>query len=491
MIQHRTHPAGFTLIELMVSIAIALLLILGVNQVFKISSETAGQGQALSTINRDNRAIQNTLAVDLKNLVPVAGAGSQTADGPFFIIDSRMVAAFRNARDLAGAGDPADPLHDLVIFKNSLPVNGYWNPALINFRNHRLDRMGFFARGVYARQTAPNSGLGTRAAAGNGTFVSPGSASEAYIWYGHGMLPNPSNAYFGPGETDPANTSNRVAADFFLCREAILLTPTPQDPNFLVSALTANVPLAPLGYGSPSNDNSSPNGGAYLVQDSRYDVGITSIQLFSTQLTNYANSNASTWWYPLLYDPNNLTKSYRFKADPFLTRPSGFTGAKVTPDAMAKASPCLVRGCSQFIVEYAGNFYTKNADGTVKDATNPDPSGQVDFLLDNGVPKIRWYGFPRDTNGDGIIDARDVVPLRDFIGTAADAEHFSNNFPTTPPADYAAAGGLPAGASYTAAWGPFSKMAFPKMIRITVAIDDPNGRLSDAQFFEYVFEVQQ
>jgi hypothetical protein len=28
------------------------------------------------------------------------------------------------------------------------------------------------------------------------------------------------------------------------------------------------------------------------------------------------------------------------------------------------------------------------------------------------------------------------------------------------------------------------------MIRITIAIDDPNGRLGDEQYFEYVFDVQ-
>ncbi|MDB5174359.1 MAG: hypothetical protein JWN51_3132 [Phycisphaerales bacterium] len=517
MNQHRTHPAGFTLIELLVSIAIALLLILGVNEVFRISSETAGQGQALSTINRDNRAIQNTLTEDFRNLDPVSSDATPTADGPCFIIDSRVVAAFRNARDKAGAADPSDPLHDPKVFANSYPRAGYWNPALINYRSHRVDRLGFFARGLFNRQTVSS---------GATSFVSPTTGSEAYIWYGHANLPNPSNAYFGPGDPSPANTSNQVASDFFLCREAILLVPNPFDPNFLRPYGGGNgVALAPLGYGSPSND------GTYAVQDSRYDIGQSSIQFFSNLLSTYAaglpnipydpsRPNSPKWWFPLLVsDPRNPYKTpWRFNADPFLTKPAGYTGAKVTPDAMAKASPCLVRGCSQFIVEFAGNFYTKDVNGIMTNAFTPDKDGTLDFSVDfdpSGRPvpnsrHIRWYGFPRDTNGDGIIDYRDVMPLRELLRGAQKADRTPvddvesvDNLPPpqstpytgalpTPNFDYKAVFANPTGVNntYTAAWGPTSNLPFPKMIRITVAIDDPNGRLGDAQVFEYVFDVQ-
>jgi prepilin-type N-terminal cleavage/methylation domain-containing protein len=502
MTQHRTQPAGFTLIELMVSIAIALLLILGVNQVFKISSETAGQGQALSTINRDNRAIQNTLVLDFKNLVPVPGGASQTTDGPLFIINSQTMGAFRNARDKSAASDPADPRHEPTLFASSTP-SGHWNPALLNFRNHRIDRVAFFARGLYARQTAsPNAG-----------FVAPGTASEAYIWYGHGMLPNPGNVYFGPGDPDPANTTNQVASDFFLCRQAILLTPTITDSNYLQPASQSNAVLAPLGYGSPSNDNASPGGMAYQVQDSRYDIGISSIQQFGLLLSQYAGSNPNNWWYPLLFniaDPK--LPPYRFKVDPFLTRPSGYTGAKVTPDAMAKASPCLVRGCSQFIVEFAGNFYTKSDNGSMAHPL-PDPNGQLDYYADYDstgkfivAKHIRWYGFPRDTNGDGIIDYRDVMPLRAMLGQSIGIDNKTLVDDVEPPTNVASvqspySGGVPTSgfdykqsvlptSTYTAAWGPTTTLPFPKMIRVTIAIDDPNGRLGDEQFFEYIFDVQ-
>lgn len=500
MNQHRTHSAGFTLIELMVSIAIALLLILGVNEVFRISSETAGQGQTLSTISRDDRAIQNTLTEDMRNIVPVASASSPTADGPCFIIDSRFVTAFRNARDKAGAADPNNPLHDPTVFKKSVPPD-YWNPVLINYRSHRVDQLSFFARGLFPRQTA-SPGFG---------YASPSTTSEAYIWYGHARLPNPSNAYFDPGDSNVANTSNQVASDFFLCRQAILLDPNIalREPKYLLAAPGPR-PLAPLGFGSPSNDTTSPFGGTYVVQDSRYDVGASSISIFNQVLAPYALANPSGWWLPLLY---------RFDVDPFLTTPTGSTAPKVNSASTAMASPCLVRGCSQFIVEFAGNFYTKDVNGIVTNARIPDKDGTLDFSVDfdaSGMPvlnsrHIRWYGFPRDTNGDGIIDYRDVMPLREMLGGAQKADgtplddvESVDNLPPPPQPLYV--GGKPnkdfhyeavfanstgVNNTYTAAWGPTSNLPFPKMIRITVAIDDPNGRLGDAQVFEYVFDVQQ
>src|SRR6476646_4004668 len=58
---------AFTLVELMVSIAVALLLILGVNQVFRATSQTTGAGQALSTEQRYSRTVKTTLSNDLHN----------------------------------------------------------------------------------------------------------------------------------------------------------------------------------------------------------------------------------------------------------------------------------------------------------------------------------------------------------------------------------------------------------------------------------------
>lgn len=116
------HPRAFTLIELMVSIALVVILILGVNQVFKMSSDTIGAGQTYSAIMRDNRAAQAVMEQDARQWVK---------DAPLFMIANRE----------GGTG--------------------------------RRDMLAFPAKGMYQRQT------------GNGTNFSSATRSlEAWVWYG-------------------------------------------------------------------------------------------------------------------------------------------------------------------------------------------------------------------------------------------------------------------------------------------------------------------
>src|SRR4051812_46351873 len=94
---------AFTLIELMVSIAMVLIIILGVNAIFKMASDTVNAGQALAAANRDNRAVQSVLYDDFRTAV--------ITDGPMFFIRSERVASFRNRADEQSDRDydPAAP----------------------------------------------------------------------------------------------------------------------------------------------------------------------------------------------------------------------------------------------------------------------------------------------------------------------------------------------------------------------------------------------
>src|SRR3954468_5900345 len=96
-----TRPAlrrlAFTLIELMVSIALVLILILGINQVFRITTNSIGAGQALSTVVRDNRAAAGMIYNDARTIV--------TDNAPFIIIDSSRINAYQNPEDLQSDRD--------------------------------------------------------------------------------------------------------------------------------------------------------------------------------------------------------------------------------------------------------------------------------------------------------------------------------------------------------------------------------------------------
>ncbi len=101
--------------------------------------------------------------------------------------------------------------------------------------------------------------------------------------------------------------------------------------------------------------------------------------------------------------------------------------------------------------------------------------------------------------GSDINRIRDVVPLRDVLLAAGATiptnffEHFDN---LDPMANYGVATGIaadPKALRYYAAWGPTElaggSLARPKMIRITMTVDDPNGRMSEGQTYEYVINL--
>ncbi|HEX8525271.1 MAG TPA: prepilin-type N-terminal cleavage/methylation domain-containing protein [Tepidisphaeraceae bacterium] len=188
------------------------------------------------------------------------------------------------------------------------------------------------------------------------------------------------------------------------------------------------------------------------------------------QVLPYPNSNYWRWWESL---------SYRFKGNP---KTNGMK--PLDPDKVARQHPVFLRHCTQFIVEFAGDFVSQDnnmytavggAGGTYR--ANPDygnvtgvyfnqdtssdaikADGVLDYYVDMSqdpnpylptqarpdlwVRKIRWYGFPRDIDGDGKIlgytvgspafqqpgqgapspgrtnnDITDVVPLRDVMLT--------------------------------------------------------------------------
>ena len=186
----------------------------------------------------------------------------------------------------------------------------------------------------------------------------------------------------------------------------------------------------------------------------------------------------------------------------------------------------FLANCSQFAVEYAGDFVTQvKADpyGATPAERQPPDEGRVasnepDDVLDfvkapDGAVNVRWYGLPRDANGDGRIEGgggrgqsnrlTDVVPLRDVRRTASvrktgerDEAPFERmtdekgrqRLPFPAGGDYA--GSMPEGATYVVAWGPDTAGSpRPLMLRIVFALDDPSGRLSEAQTYEYVVRL--
>lgn len=519
--QKLTRARAFTLVELMVAIALVLVLMVGVSKVFKITTDTVSANQGISDNTRNARAAQAVLARDI-------GANA-SADAPCMLLFSHPQAAFRNRTDQAADrdGDPLTVDIDGDNLEGEAAVPGeVISHATYNARNHRLDILSFFARDRFARQT------GGQMPTGATPFVADMSTSEAWIWYGHLRLydgqgdPAVDGSYPLPGDTAASNTNNRFATDWILGREQILL----REPNGGVildrSGTNSQVYIqqgatlsqSPLHYNS--NTNISGTGSAFL-RASRYDVAGTSISSYRQRLDDYIAAQVANdpWWQDIF-----LTNTMRFQSNPFITKP-------ITPATLSQQFPIFLRGCTSFMVEYAGDFLIQNNDpadanyGAITGVYAPsagsvgDGDGQIDYYVEGtGIGRrrvIRWYGLPRSVNGDGTIKVnqlgtgtpgnrvRDVVPLRDVwrlapgenASSGAPFEKFTWNGSITPavkdflglPGDYATAGGLAAADRYICAWKSSDRK--PKMIRITLTLDDPAGRTADGQTYEYVFEL--
>jgi len=395
---------AFTLVELLISLALVVMLLAGVNEIFRASSDTVGIGQAVNAITRDARAAESVMQYDGRAWAP---------DAPVCFIRATLM---NSPRGLL-----------------------------------RRDYMGFPARGVYRRQTA-----------NDGAFVSGTMSREAWVWYGH-------------------LTDTSGAMTDYLGRFALLL----RDPATISEAYittTAALPLSPIAGNSPAS------AGSWLLRQSRYDLGAATLETLRGRVA--AASATGNWWMALC--------DYRFQCNPRPARP-------LTSQAVALAAPILIEGVSEFILEYAGDFLVQETTEDLDNDGQVTPGkvvalgqdGRTDFLIHplTGQVCTRWYGYPRDTsstaaqfNGgpDGnIVRAAgpmdpnqlvDVVPLYDVLvaanlSGAIPAWHFEREL---------------SNAAYTCVWVNQA----PRMVRVTMMLEDPAGRLAEGMRYELVIGPQ-
>ncbi|HZZ43440.1 MAG TPA: prepilin-type N-terminal cleavage/methylation domain-containing protein [Tepidisphaeraceae bacterium] len=544
--------AAFTLIELMISMALALLLLLGVNYVFRTTQQTVSTGMALSTALRSQNSVADVIRNDFQSVV-------SSDSMPALVIHSNSVYAFQDAND-----QHTDP-DGLVKTAKLNPNTGTDSDAVpttsTNKRYHRVDTLSFFATGNFLRQTGQPASASPPLVE---SLVSDQSSKQAWIWYGHAALPdNTATNYYGPGEPDSATTpayisnpgtyTGAYASNWILSRVAILLTEPDSitgqiydnnnNPQVFLTADTnpptgVNVdPLWPLAYNARSTSNStSPS---FLgtdtttnrIQDSAYDLSGTSINTFynivaaasdtapfpnvyTTALKLTSSTYTPFWWWGMVYQPTTptaytfsaspLTPSYRFSVNPTIPKP-------FKPSDLAKTTPAFQAGVTQFIVEFAGDFVTQDnnpANTTYGDLIAPTSSnspgdGQIDYIVTKaptpttpGERQIRWYGAPRDVSSGSASAATystfpdgTVDPKIDVVPISSIPNY--SLFASSYKYDVAYNGfeKQATGSVYTFAWGPLDKIK-PKMIRVTIETVDPQGRLTDSRVQQYIMTLK-
>ncbi len=400
---------AFTLIELMIAVAMVVLLLLGINAIFRMASDTVGLGQTVLEKSRDARSARTIMEDDFRHLVKNA---------PLMYIRSET------------HRDPKDPS-----------------------RRIRRDFMAFPARGVFHRYTADD-----------GSFASGTASLESWIWYGH--LAELDDAYKripdGNSVPGPQGARDRLLNTFgrmqVLLKDPILL-----DPRQGIYAPFQGWPT-PLGWNAACRDRQ----GVWLMQNSRYDIVGMTLDQFRAEILRAYTSGQSNWHQALVY---------RFAAKPTVRKDAN---AGLNSIDMALAAPQFLTHCRESIIEFAGDFCKQDANGA---PTEVGPDGVVDYIVrvepGNVVTRgTRWYGLPRDANGDGIItqnevdpSVAEVMPVGAFLNDIAPDAHEV--------ADYM-------NGNYTCLWLNTS----PAMVRVSLMLEDPSGRMQDGQWCQYVLMAQ-
>ena len=544
--------SGFTLTEMIISVALVLVLMLAITRIFSITSTTIGASQGFAAATRDARAAQAVFQHDLSSLAP---------DSPFIWIRQDLpTVAFRNAQDAAGDRDGNAATVDLDGdgTEGAAGVDGEQVGLFaVDTRSHRLDRFSFCARDRFFRQTGNSA---------QNTLIADLSSPEAWITYGHLTLPFPNGSFGLAGNAVPTNDLhdridgrtypglgtaqtnplNYYASQWVLGRVAMVMVRpdaaggTSASPSIVDASNTAQefygsqtttklTAMQPL---SETTTATYPTTNPPQLLTARYDLVGANITDTSGSLTDYIGSNPATPWYVNMLN-------YRFQVNPFAIKP-------ITAGSAAQQVPIFVPACSQFIVEFAGDFVAQNADGTLNENYDSatygglEPDGQVDFRFDptTGARQIQWYGMPRSASGGltASVANGDVVPLGAFVHyisgklnttpkvspytnsgsfTAANPdfdkfERYVKYAENTPYAPTATTVRFPTDDvypttltradpayfdTYYAAFDPSTvnnpKQPRPKLFRITMTIDRPElgGRTAEGQAFEYVFSA--
>ena len=364
---------------------------------------------------------------------------------------------------------------------------GEFNPLAYGLRTFRTDQITYFTKGKFETQS------------GDDVARYDLDANAAMVTIGHGKLFNGDYAvenstlgYGAPGmygtgssSTSPRaeNRNNRFADKFVLVRRMQLLksfnaADADGSPTIIdrlgqpVNHYRANWadPNDPTGSVTPLDFNSQAVFGGNVDQtprpvnnfngESRYDVAGVTLGTFRDRMRAVTDqSSGSAYRDPFLASDSlgrgPATTSPWWTSFPF-THFQRYWSRQVAEGqtdsrTLSQRSNVLLDGARQFMVEYAGDYLTQDANGRV---TAVGGDGVVDFaVIDtdptnvvSGPRRTLYYGFPRDVDGDGYIggvagglDADpaansfipgsvDVVPLRTILSALPAAVNPTNQF---------------------------------------------------------------
>lgn len=469
---------GFTLVELLIAVAVLLIVILATAKIFGSVSRVATLGQANADIMQEVAAIERQMRADLEAISP---------EGFLAIVSHRV----RN--DIRGTTNLLDPSREPDEYLRS-------------------DQLVFFAGGTHSQQVYGPTGVNLNA-----------TSTIARIYYGHGFqLPtapagtdlenDAANAFFPPWGP-PSGTADLVwtngganagtvpvpvtpATDWILARQAIL--------------------LADDGGGSGTYLNVANSTDLIwnaAIRNSRVDVAASNLN----DVRNFIDFNTTAWydgsggdgWSLVAGGASNLgaTAVMFPRAEPISPSLSRVDQALTTT--------ALASGCSEFMVEWT----YEDGTGFVQDEHLNPWSG----VTMNSVGERAWFGMPDealDTSAGEI--PRGVTTLTEYVDLlAGQSIPCQTIFPENIEGEgsYSGPNGTVDGMFdvngdgshlvYVAAFGYNRSRAldptlvpaapnptlgytpWPSSLRITMRLHDPENRLEDGRPLQFVIDLPE
>lgn len=422
---HKHNPAAFTIMELMVSIAIVSFMLFLINRIFFDTAEAVSRGIATSKIIANTRTVGEQLDVDISALIGPGSFVSGTATHPetnaagFMIIVNKKFTntQYRDGRSRDGIADTTRPV--------------------------RSDQLCFIAKTNAELSTSP---ITTPLTAKSLTsFTSSSSAKYARIWYGH-VRQIDSNGNLGNTLGGTADSPDKYATDWVLGRQALFLDDSVDstdiynnyDNTFWRTLNTSSATKLEFYYAKSDILNVS------LIQGTSPGSGKSSVFGIIDQLEDARLSGGTSrgTYKDLLYAPNKFFVFYGpVSTGDLLSTLTIPSIDALSRDAIAQMHPYFMNNVSDFIVEFAGDY---NASGAPIDV---DVSGN-----------IQWYGLDNGTVPGSIFEDATGSSDKPYkldsgtggIGTLADEVYIFRH-------------------DDTANW--------PKMLRIRYRLHDPKGDL--------------
>ena len=445
--KHPRPQRAFTITELLVSVAVTVVMLFLINEIFSRTSRAVRKGVAKSDIIGSSRAVSDQIDRDFRLMLGPNGspeAGDLTGDdsgGILVIVQKRISTPGQPALNYASTG--------LTGVEFEKPGRGGDATDEIRrgdsvYRPVRSDQLVFIRfrdQGEYP--IAPHS---------INSFTShndDGLARYQRVWYGHVSRTNLDGSNFDTNvgadviqpDGEDAHLGNRGGPERFgtawiLARQSLFLgedtdfnAGEPQPPAYYANGAWVNAPV--IGSGAPAGMRYLYMGltdYAYCsLDDPAHDTGciVGATHAGVTHPILSADYDEPTYRFSALHN-------YTYAAKRLRTNPRPDTNsANLESWQIAQMHPVFMEHVSDFIVEFAADLFEDDDYGTLKPDGHIDheefsPTGAEDFTDVNGRAykyrggNIRWYthenfaNVPKSDNFDSTKPA--TYPIYPGLG---------------------------------------------------------------------------